>query len=136
MSEPSPDEVAEARRWLGEAEDKLVVVEVLLADERSPVRAACFHAHLAAEKALKALIIFRAVALPKSHDLARLLQLLQLLPAADAAQLVRGDLVRLSPWTIEGRYPADLTEPSDDEVRSLAAAAKQVVGTARSLVAP
>jgi HEPN domain-containing protein len=133
MSEPSPDEVAEARRWLGEAEEELVVVEVLLADKRSPVRAACFHAHLAAEKALKALVIFRAVPLPKSHDLARLLQLL---PPADASQLVRSDLVRLSPWTIEGRYPADLTEPSDDEVRSLAAASKQVVETARSLVVP
>jgi HEPN domain-containing protein len=133
MSEPSPDEVEEARRWLGEAEEELVVVEVLLADKRSPVRAACFHAHLAAEKALKALVIFRAVPLPKSHDLARLLQLL---PPADASQLVRSDLVRLSPWTIEGRYPADLTEPSDDEVRSLAAASKQVVETARSLVVP
>ena len=133
MSEPSPDEVAEARRWLGEAEEELVVVEVLLADKRSPVRAACFHAHLAAEKALKALVIFRAVPLPKSHDLARLLQLL---PPADASLLVRSDLVRLSPWTIEGRYPADLTEPSDDEVRSLAAASKQVVETARSLVVP
>jgi HEPN domain-containing protein len=133
MSEPSPDEVAEARRWLGEAEEELVVVEVLLADKRSPVRAACFHAHLAAEKALKALVIFRAVPLPKSHDLARLLQLL---PSADASRLVRSDLVRLSPWTIEGRYPADLTEPGDDEVRSLASAAKQVVETARLLVVP
>lgn len=58
MSDPSPDEVFEARRWLGEAEEELVVVDVLLADKRSPVRAACFHAHLAAEKALKALVIF------------------------------------------------------------------------------
>jgi len=100
MSVPSPDEVVEARRWLGEAEEELVVVEVLLADKRAPVRAACFHAHLAAEKALKALVIFRAVTLPESHDLARLLQLL---PPADASKLVKGDLARLSPWTIEGR---------------------------------
>jgi HEPN domain-containing protein len=109
------------------------VVEVLLADKRSPVRAACFHAHLAAEKALKALVIFRAVPLPKSHDLARLLQLL---PPADASQLVTSDLVGLSAWTIEGRYPADLTEPSDDEVQSLAAASQRVVETVRSLVVP
>lgn len=133
MSVPSPDEVVEARRWLGEAEEELVVVEVLLADKRSPVRAACFHAHLAAEKALKALVIFRAVTLPKSHDLARLLQLL---PPADASKLVKGDLARLSPWTIEGRYPADLTDPSDDEVRSLAEAAQRVVQTTRSLLTP
>jgi HEPN domain-containing protein len=94
--------VVEARRWLGEAEEEFVVVDVLLADKRSPVRAACFHAHLAAEKALKALVIFRAVPLPKSHDLARLLPLL---PPANASQLVRDDLARLSPWTIEGKYP-------------------------------
>ena len=133
MSVPSPDEVVEARRWLGEAEEELVVVEVLLADKRAPVRAACFHAHLAAEKALKALVIFRAVTLPKSHDLARLLQLL---PPADASKLVKGDLARLSPWTIEGRYPADLSDPSDDEVRSLAEAAQRVVETARVLLTP
>jgi len=133
MSDPSPDEVFEARRWLGEAEEELVVVDVLLADKRSPVRAACFHAHLAAEKALKALVIFRTVPLPRSHDLARLVQLL---PAGDTSQLIRGDLARLSPWTIEGRYPADLSDPSDDEVRSLAEAAQRVVETARVLLTP
>lgn len=133
MSDPSPDEVAEARRWLGEAEEELVVVEVLLADKRSPVRAACFHAHLAAEKALKALVIFRAVPLPKSHDLARLLQLL---PADDVLAFDKSGLADLSPWTMEGRYPADLAEPSDGEMHALAAAAELVVDAVRTLLNP
>jgi hypothetical protein len=30
MTEPSPDEISEARRWLGEAEDELIVVECCL----------------------------------------------------------------------------------------------------------
>ncbi len=133
MSEPSPDEIAEARRWLAEADEELVVVDVLLANDRVPVRAACFHAHLAAEKALKALVIFRAVPVPKAHDLARLLQML---PAADGNRFAKSELADLNPWTVEGRYPADLSEPTDAEVGALGAAAHRVVEAARTVISP
>lgn len=73
MSDAPPDHAAEARRWQVEAQDELLVAVVLVEDGRVPPRAACFHAHLAAEKAMKALIILREVPLAKSHDLARLI---------------------------------------------------------------
>jgi hypothetical protein len=49
MSDPPPEPIDEARRWLGEAHEELTVAEVLASDDRLPPRAACFHAHLAAE---------------------------------------------------------------------------------------
>lgn len=124
MSAASPDHASEARRWLGEARNELLVAVVLVEDERVPPRAACFHAHLAAEKAMKALIIFREIVLAKSHDLARLIQLL---PRDDRVLFDVDDLEELNPWTIEGRYPADLSDPSTTAVVDLVACARRVV---------
>lgn len=102
MTETPPDPADEANRWLGEAHEELAVAHVLADDDRLPARAACFHAHLAAEKALKALLILRDVRLMFSHDLALLTGMLA---ADDAALFDVGDLATLNPWTIEGRYP-------------------------------
>lgn len=132
MTEASPDDVAEALRWLGEADDELMVVDVLHADSRIPHRATCFHAHLAAEKGLKAVVIFRSVPLPRTHDLVRLLQLC---PPEDTKRFEANDLTELNPWTIEGRYPADLEEPGDERLAVLAASAHRIVASARSILA-
>ena len=77
MTEPPPDLVAaEARRWLGEAGEELRIARYLSNDDTLPARAACFHAHLAAEKALKALLIQRGVPLRRLHDLIALQRML------------------------------------------------------------
>jgi HEPN domain-containing protein len=131
MTETSPDDVAEAQRWLGEADDELTVVDVLRADSRIPHRATCVHAHLAAEKALKSVVIFRSIPLPRTHDLVRLLQLC---PLEDAKLFEANDLTELNPWTIEGRYPADLEEPSNEQLAVLAASAHRIVASARSIL--
>lgn len=131
MTETPPDPADEARRWLGEAHEELTVAQVLAADDRLPARAACFHAHLAAEKALKALLILREVKLKFSHDLALLVGMLE---AEDAALFSIDDLAALNPWTIEGRYPADLGDSASSEVIDLVAAASRVVSAANSPV--
>jgi HEPN domain-containing protein len=124
MSGPSPEERDEARRWLGEADEELTVARILADDGRAPARAACFHAHLAAEKAIKALLIHRGIVVPKSHDLPGLAQLL---PEDDQDHFATEDLRALDPWTVEGRYPADLADLAADRVRGLVEAATRVV---------
>lgn len=134
MSGLSPDPVGEARRWLGEAAEELAVAEVLAGDTRLPARAACFHAHLAAEKALKGLLIARAVVVKRSHDLAYLRGLLD---PVDSDRFDVDDLAALNPWTIEGRYPADLADSAAGEVKALVDAARRVVALVeRALPAP
>ena len=131
MTATPPDPADEARRWLGEAHEELAVAQVLAADDRLPARAACFHAHLAAEKALKALLILREVKLKFSHDLALLVGMLNV---EDAALFSIDDLAALNPWTIEGRYPADLADSASSDVKDLVAAASRVVSAANSPV--
>lgn len=130
-AEPSTPETADAagqsdehERWLDEAEAELVVIAVLRGDARVPARVVCFHAHLAAEKALKATVVRRSVTLQRTHDLARLLQLL---PVEDADRFELADLILLNPWSIAGRYPADIDDPDGDELDLIAAAAGRTV---------
>jgi HEPN domain-containing protein len=125
MSGPSPEEGNEARRWLGEADEELTVARILADDTRAPARAACFHAHLAVEKAIKALLIERGIVVPRSHDLSGLTQLL---PEDDQDRFATEDLRAIDPWTLEGRYPADLADLAADRVQSLVEAAARVVG--------
>lgn len=126
MSDQPPDALdrAEARRWLDEAHEELNVVAHLKRDTSLPARVACFHANLAAEKALKALLIARGVVLRRLHDL---IALHMLLPEIDQERFDAADLDALNPWTIEGRYPADLADTAGDHVDDLRLAAHRVV---------
>lgn len=65
-------EQAEADRWQREADEEFSAAEVLALRDDVPGRAAGFHAHLAAEKALKALLIRRDVVVRRIHDLVEL----------------------------------------------------------------
>ncbi|MGI8663818.1 MAG: HEPN domain-containing protein [Acidimicrobiales bacterium] len=126
MSDPA--ELAEADRWQQEADEELQAALVIAAHREIPGRVAGFHAHLAAEKALKALLIRRGVVLRRIHDL---VELQRLLPADDGARFVVDDLEMLNPWTIDGRYPADVGEASVVEITAAVDAAARVVEAAR-----
>ena len=71
-----PDEVARelAREWLAKADVDLSAARVLL-DTGAHADAVAFHAQQAAEKALKAFLVWNQVEFPKTHDIKRLLVL-------------------------------------------------------------
>lgn len=60
-----------------------------------------FHAQQAAEKALKAMLERRSIDYPYTHDLARLLKLLE---GPGGAPATRDDMLALTPWATESRY--------------------------------
>ncbi len=64
------------RQWLEKARADLGASGVLLRGDTSYPLAAAFHAQQAAEKLLKALLVWHRVAFPKTHDMARLVDLL------------------------------------------------------------
>lgn len=124
MTAPRP-ELEEADRWQREAHEDLRTAEVIAAHDELPDRAAGFHAHLAAEKAIKALLIRRRIPPPRIHDL---IELRAMLASEDADSVDLPALELLNPWTIEGRYPADL--PDDAALDEVIAAARRVVDAA------
>jgi HEPN domain-containing protein len=86
MSDSSPEDLAEATRWIQEAEEELAVAARIASEPDLPGRVACFHAHLAAEKAIKSLQIRRAVPVRKIHTLVKPVREL---PVEDSRGLAR-----------------------------------------------
>ena len=72
-----PEDVARdlAWQWLKKAASDLFVCEQLTRPEGAFSEAVAFHAQQAAEKSLKALLVWRQMEFPKTHDLERLLEL-------------------------------------------------------------
>lgn len=107
---------------------------MLAEHEELPARGACFHAYLAAEKALKAGLIASGVPFKKVHDLA---EIRGLLPPGRADAVDVADLELPNPWVIDGRYPGDVPEATAVDAAACIVAAERVVDvTPRLLGAP
>lgn len=68
----------------------------------------CFHAQQAAEKSIKAVLVFRGVEFPKIHSLTRLIDLL---PADIQRTSFLVESVRLSVYATLFRYPGENDAP-------------------------
>lgn len=76
---------------------------------------AAFHAQQAAEKFLKAVLVWHQVEFAKTHDIGRLVDLVKTIDAI-LAEVIR-DSAALTPYGVEVRYPGELLEPTAEEAR-------------------
>ena len=67
-----PEFVAETRSWLLKAQQDLASADTLRAPEASLLESAAFHCQQAAEKALKALLVWNGMTFGKTHDIREL----------------------------------------------------------------
>ena len=114
------------RDWLAHAESDLNLARV--ARDRKDVlpEQSCFHAQQAAEKSLKAVLLFKQIEFPLTHDIAELVELAARSGLALSKEISEADL--LTPYAAETRYPGHLEEitPFDvDEAIRLAEAVLQ-----------
>jgi len=123
-SEPPPLHL----QWAEKAEHDLINAEHTLAlGEDCPFDTVCFHAQQCAEKYLKALLCYRDIDFPRTHDIRILVQAaLAVVPLGIDAQAV----VSLNRYAVETRYPGDW-EPFD---RSEAIQAVKIARTVRQVV--
>ena len=61
------------RQWISRAENDLLNISNNLAAQKIPWDTICFHSQQAAEKYLKAVLVFHAQPVPRTHDLEHLL---------------------------------------------------------------
>ena len=125
MSEP--ERLAEVGRWLRFAGEDLSTAELISEQER-PSRQACSHAQQAAEKAIKAVLIFLQVDFSYRHDLD---YLRTLLPDGWLLKDNPPDLAEMSAWAVRGRYPGDLREAKREDAQITIEQAREVLETAR-----
>ena len=127
----SPDD---PREWLNRAVSNLARAE-------SPARGSpiyledfCFDAQQAAEKAIKALFIQRGAAFPYSHDIGRLLTLLERAGEKVPVSVRRSEW--LTRFAVEARYPGLSGPVTSAEHQRAVRAARAVVRWATGVIAP
>lgn len=91
----------------------------------------CFHAQQAAEKAIKALLIAKEIAFPKTHSIRMLLDLLP--PEIEQPPEVQESAI-LTDYAVISRYPGDLEAIDEEEYQKAIKLAKSVVEWAESYV--
>ncbi len=96
--------------WLNRARSNLARARVRLAD--TYLEDLCFDAQQAAEKAIKAVLLYYNVPFPYVHDLGRLLTLLEEagIPVPENVRSAE----ELTPYAVITRYPG-LTEPIEEK---------------------
>ncbi len=124
MKRPEEVKVEFVRQWVNKAESDFNTAEHLSKSGESYVYAAAFHAQQAAEKYLKALLVWHQIEFKKIHDIAALLRLASK-ANPDIADLLK-DAENLTPYGVKYRYPGDYPHVTVDHVQEALRIASQV----------
>ena len=108
------DFLRETRRWLRYAWEDLSAAAATLDEEEVLPRHVCWLAQQAAEKTLKAVLIYQQIEYPRSHDLD---MLRNLVPDDWRLKVEHPDLAGLTEWAVEARYPGDWPEAVEADAR-------------------
>jgi len=123
-------EPADPREWINRAKSNLFHGEsrvdgVYLED-------LCFDAQQAAEKAIKAVLLFRKIRFPYAHDVQVLLSALQ--GAGYEVPSEIWEAVTLTPFAVQTRYPSAAREVTEDQYTAALQVADAVVAWAARTV--
>ena len=97
----------EHERWLKIVEEDLAVAKVLLKEEF--FSSVAYHSQQAAEKSLKAFLVFKNRPVIKTHDLLKLLKLCSLIDGEFQRLFDAADCV--NPFSTKFRYPDEFSIP-------------------------
>jgi HEPN domain-containing protein len=103
-------------QWLTKADEDLGVAHHLLATNAPFLGAVGFHAQQAAEKYLKAFLVWNQEDFPKTHDMEALLAFVARYNPALAETLI--DTLALTDYGVAVRYPGDLPELSPQQANT------------------
>lgn len=117
--------------WLLKAHKDVVFAREALSKGEDYTDIACFHAQQAAEKTLKAYLVWLGVEFPKTHVLEDLLDLIarQDITLEDW----RAALQPLTPFAVEARYP-EFSLPSLAEARQAVETAERLLEFVKTLL--
>lgn len=123
MSERPPPESPQA--WLQRARSDLALARAALDSPNVLVEDSCYHAQQCAEKALKALLVQRMIAFPRTHVLEMLVDLLKA-AGVDVPSDV-DEAFTLTQYAVQTRYPGEWEPVTAEEARSALETAAQVL---------
>jgi len=116
--------VATAARWVEKAEGDLVTARNnIQAKTPGPTDSTCFHAQQCVEKYLKALLVYRGIDFPRTHDIE---EILSFVPPRARPVLTPEDQRRLTRYATVTRYPGDYDPIPLNEARRAMLLARKV----------
>src|SRR5712692_6773965 len=128
---PEESSVGTPQEWLRRAKSNLARAKQPEPDE-ALWEDLCFDAQQAVEKAFKAVLVFRGVDFPKTHNIRVLLSLLD-----SAGQQIPQELrkaIGLTIYATVSRYPGEAEPVTEDEYHEAVALAEQVVQWAEQVI--
>jgi HEPN domain-containing protein len=130
---PEADEsLSVARQWVQKAENDLKnAAHTLQMGEDCPTDTVCFHAQQCVEKYLKALLVFKNIDFPRTHDIG---QLITLLPAQYRPVVTPDEQERLTDYATVTRYPGDYEPIPLSETRRALKVCRRMRGAIRKLL--
>jgi HEPN domain-containing protein len=108
-----PELTAETQAWLRKALEDLRAAELLLQANSLLSSQVAFHAQQAAEKSLKAFLLWNSCPFGKTHNLLSLGK--ACVEIDETLEDVSSRVAPISGYAVEPRYPADFADPSVDE---------------------
>jgi len=108
-----------------------VIDELLRSDPQAYASTICFHAQQAVEKYLKALLAFKGVDFPKTHDVDFLLAECRKITSGELDNL---ELKSLTDFGVSVRYPDDFFVPESADTEYYAEAARKIQGIVLRLI--
>lgn len=103
------DRLKQTRLWIRQARTDLGLADMVLASAQVDPDPACYHAQQAAEKALKAVLVFLQVQYPFTHDLDAIRGHI---PPGWGVRGEFRNLKKLSDWSFKARYPGGWAPPT------------------------
>lgn len=117
--------------WLRHARSDLHLAQSLPDHEHVLLETLCFHAQQAAEKALKAVLVFLEIPFPRTHNIGTLIGWL---PGRIAGDPVLDEAVVLTEYAVSSRYPGEAEPVTEDEFREAVALAERVLVWAEGVI--
>ncbi len=110
--------------WIRKADHDFLAIHNNISASEVPWDVVCFHAQQAAEKLLKAFLVYNGYAFEKTHDLVMLLsECVKIKPSLSALE---EDCQKLTYYAVLGRYPDDLYEPDESDGRKMVESAQKI----------
>lgn len=103
-----------AHQWLAKAESDWKTVSLLSAHADCPRDTVCFHCQQYVEKLLKAFLTLKGIEAPRTHNLRRLIQLIE--PDLPELGALIDESDRLTEHGVSSRYPDDWRAIGNEEM--------------------
>jgi HEPN domain-containing protein len=110
--------------WVAKADNDFLNIQNNMKSSRVPWDTVCFHAQQAAEKLLKAFLVYHGRQPVRTHDLVSLLT--RCVEVEEGLESLEDECRKLTVYAIASRYPVDLFEPNREDALEMVNAARTI----------